>query len=89
VAPSAPPTVPACPVARRRRRRTTTEDDDEDDDEDDQEDEDEDEGIEPATPPNPFGVFQPLIEIAMPLLPKFGAFMFPLRLRHSIRAARL
>jgi hypothetical protein len=47
---------------------------DEEEDDDDQ-DEDDDES-EPVPPTNPFGPFQPLVEMAMPHLPDFGAFLW-------------
>lgn len=46
---------------------------DEDEDEDEEDDEEE---SEPATPESPFGPLQPLVEMAMPHLPQFGAFLW-------------
>jgi hypothetical protein len=46
------------------------------DDEEDDDHESEDEESEPMPPANPFGPLQPLVEIAMPHLPKFGAFLW-------------
>jgi len=42
---------------------------------DDDEGDDDDES-EPAPPESPFGSFQPFVEMAMPHLPKFGAFLW-------------
>jgi hypothetical protein len=45
-------------------------------DKEDDEYESEDEEREPMPPANPFGPLQPLVEMAMPHLPKFGAFLW-------------
>jgi len=42
----------------------------------DADDEDEDEEESEPAPPNPFGAFQPLVEMAMPHLPAVGAFLW-------------
>jgi hypothetical protein len=45
-------------------------------DEEDGEDEEDKEEKEPAAPASPFGPVQPFVEMAMPHLPKFGAFLW-------------
>src|SRR5262245_11057550 len=47
---------------------------DEDDEEEDEDDDQEESDAEPQS--NPFGGFQPFVDMVMPHLPKFGAFMW-------------
>jgi len=48
----------------------------EEDEDEEEEEETEDDGSEPVPPESPFGPLQPFVEMAMPHLPKFGAFLW-------------